>query len=43
MAHRKLAENVTQRQWLRNSIDQVKALVDEVNAANKTKKKIEAQ
>lgn len=43
MAHRKLAENVTRRQWLRNSIDQVKALVVEVNAANKTKKKIEAQ
>lgn len=43
LAHRKLAENVTQRQWLRNSIDQVKALAVEVNAANKTKKKIEAQ
>jgi len=43
MAHRKLADNITQRQWLRNSIDQVKALVVEVNAANKTKKKIESQ
>ncbi len=43
MAHKKLAENVTQRQWLSNSIDQVKTLVEEVNAAIKIKKKLEAQ
>jgi hypothetical protein len=40
-AHRKLAENVTQQQSLRSSLEQVQALVNEVNEANKLKKKIE--
>ena len=41
-AHRALAHNVREPQWLKSSIDQVKTLVDEVNAANSLKKKIEA-
>ena len=39
-AHRALAQNVTERRWLKSSIDQVKTLVDEVNEANKLRKKL---
>lgn len=42
-AHRKLTESVTRRHWLRSSIDQVKALADEVNDANRLRKKIEGK
>ncbi len=42
-AHRALSQNVTKPQWLKSSIDQVKTLVDEVNDANRLKKKIEAK
>ncbi len=42
-AHRALAQNVTKPQWLKSSIEQVNTLVDEVNAANGLRKKIEAK
>lgn len=42
-AHRALSHNVTEPKWLNSSIDQVKALVDEVNDANRLKKKIESE
>lgn len=40
-AHRKLAENVTERRWLPGSIEQVTALADEVNEANRLRKQLE--
>ncbi|WP_298436167.1 hypothetical protein [Geobacter sp.] len=41
-AHRALAQNVTERRWLKSSIDQVKTLVDEVNEANRLRKQLQS-
>lgn len=40
-AHRALLQDVKEPKWLNSSINQVKTLVDEVNDANRLKKKIE--
>lgn len=42
-AHRALVQNVTERRWLKSAIGQVQTLVQEVNAANKLRKKLAAE